>query len=324
MPDTLGSPRAPFAGKTDTTLTPTWPAAVARAGPGRHQQERRGAPVALDLVVVAHRHDHVAAEGLRERVDERGEGERPVDLRGGDDAHRAYSEEPRDEASAGTPDAAGRLAQPLGLAAQLARLAPVVRRSRRLLPCASQAAMPPITTPSITAAKITAKSGRVVLNSGAVRRTDRRTASPARDSRPRAAPPTSATDAGEAGSKRLAGTCDSSPDGLVTRDPPCAARATLTGFWRRRRVEAHAHLLAGLEHRDHLLVDRDGLAGARVAAGARVPLLDREGAEAAQLDPVAAGQRVGDGVEDRVDDVLDVPLVQMRVLLGDLRARARI
>ena len=83
-------------------------------------------------------------------------------------------------------------------------------------------------------------------------------------------------------------------------------------------VEAQAHLLAGLEDGNRLLGHRHGGAGARVAAPPRLPALDRERTEAPQLDPVAPRQGVGDRVEDRVDDVLDVALVEVRVLLGDL------
>ena len=82
-------------------------------------------------------------------------------------------------------------------------------------------------------------------------------------------------------------------------------------------VEPQPHFLAGLEDRDDLFGDRHGFARARIAAGAGIPLLDRERAEAAQFDPVASRQGVGDRVENRVDDVLDVALIQMRVLLGD-------
>ena len=57
-----------------------------------------------------------------------------------------------------------------------------------------------------------------------------------------------------------------------------------------------------------LLVDGDMSAGTRVAAGARRTILDREGAEAAQLDPIAARERIDDLAEDRVDDILDVAL----------------
>src|SRR5215471_9812900 len=58
-------------------------------------------------------------------------------------------------------------------------------------------------------------------------------------------------------------------------------------------------------------------AGARIAAGAGRSVLDREGAETAQLDPVAARERVDDLAEDRVDDVLDIALIKMRILRGD-------
>jgi hypothetical protein len=58
-------------------------------------------------------------------------------------------------------------------------------------------------------------------------------------------------------------------------------------------------------------------ARARVAAGACRPVLDREGAEAAQLDAVTARQGGDDLAENRVDDVLDVALVEMWVLRGD-------
>jgi hypothetical protein len=58
-------------------------------------------------------------------------------------------------------------------------------------------------------------------------------------------------------------------------------------------------------------------AGAWIAAGAGRTVLDRERAETAQLDAVAARQRRDDLIEDRVDYVLDIPLVQMRVVLGD-------
>ena len=58
-------------------------------------------------------------------------------------------------------------------------------------------------------------------------------------------------------------------------------------------------------------------AGARIAAGAGRPVLDREGAEAAQLDAVALRHGVGDLAEDGVDDVLDVALIEVGVLGGD-------
>jgi hypothetical protein len=49
----------------------------------------------------------------------------------------------------------------------------------------------------------------------------------------------------------------------------------------------------------------------------RASRLDREGAEAAQLHPVAPGQGRGDLLEDGGDDPLDIPVVEMRIELAD-------
>jgi hypothetical protein len=56
---------------------------------------------------------------------------------------------------------------------------------------------------------------------------------------------------------------------------------------------------------------------ARVAAGTSRPVLDRKGAKAAKLDTVAFRHGVGDLAEDRVDDILDVALVEMGILGGN-------
>jgi hypothetical protein len=58
-----------------------------------------------------------------------------------------------------------------------------------------------------------------------------------------------------------------------------------------------------LYHRDveRIARDLDDLAGARVAARARVAMLDRKGAKAALLDTVTAGQGSRDLIEDRGD-----------------------
>src|SRR6266404_7177776 len=63
-------------------------------------------------------------------------------------------------------------------------------------------------------------------------------------------------------------------------------------------VQALAHFLARLEERDALLVDRHMRAGARIATCARGAMLDRESAETAQLDTVAARQCRDDLIED--------------------------
>src|SRR5436309_4857113 len=82
-------------------------------------------------------------------------------------------------------------------------------------------------------------------------------------------------------------------------------------------VEALAHFLAGLEKRNALLLDGDVRPGARITPGAGRPVLDRESAEAAQLDAIAAGERGDDLAQDGIDDVLDVALIEMRVLRRD-------
>jgi len=58
-------------------------------------------------------------------------------------------------------------------------------------------------------------------------------------------------------------------------------------------------------------------AGARIAPRARRAMLDRESAEAAQLDAVAARQGSDDLIENRVHNVLDIPLVEVRIVLGN-------
>src|SRR4051794_22016513 len=82
-------------------------------------------------------------------------------------------------------------------------------------------------------------------------------------------------------------------------------------------VQPLAHFLARLEKRDALLIDRHMRAGARIAAGTRRTMLDRERTETAQLDPVAASQGRNDLIENSVHNVLDIPLIKMRVVLGD-------
>ena len=80
-------------------------------------------------------------------------------------------------------------------------------------------------------------------------------------------------------------------------------------------VQPFAHFLAGLEKRHALLIDRDMGAGAWIAAGAGGAMLDRERAKSPKLDPVPPRQH--NLVENGVHDVFNVPLVEMRVVLGD-------
>jgi hypothetical protein len=74
------------------------------------------------------------------------------------------------------------------------------------------------------------------------------------------------------------------------------------------QVQPLAHFLARLEIGHALGVDVDRFAGARVAPDAGIALARRESAEAAQLDPAALGQLVGDRIEDRADHIFDLTL----------------
>src|SRR5215470_18738097 len=88
-------------------------------------------------------------------------------------------------------------------------------------------------------------------------------------------------------------------------------------FTRRRwpsRVDELAQALADLEEGNPLLGHIDGAAGLGVAALAGIAMTDAEAAEAPQLDLVPFGERVGDVVEDRVDDRLGLLLRQVRYL----------
>ena len=65
------------------------------------------------------------------------------------------------------------------------------------------------------------------------------------------------------------------------------------------------------------LRDLNRIAGARVAADARVALLDRERAEAAQFHPVAARKRRGDFLENRGHDTFDIAMIEMWIEFRD-------
>jgi hypothetical protein len=82
-------------------------------------------------------------------------------------------------------------------------------------------------------------------------------------------------------------------------------------------VQALAHFLAGLEKRHGFLIDVHMGTCARVAPETRIPPLDRKGAEATQFDPITPRQRIGDLIQDGVDDSLYVPLIKMRILFSD-------
>src|SRR3954466_5666109 len=83
-------------------------------------------------------------------------------------------------------------------------------------------------------------------------------------------------------------------------------------------MEPARHLSAHLEGRDYLLGHRDCRAIARISSGPCAAPLGHERAEAAQLNPLTPLQCGCDGVEDRVDDVLHILLIQVRVLFSEL------
>src|ERR1700733_12137852 len=87
---------------------------------------------------------------------------------------------------------------------------------------------------------------------------------------------------------------------------------TLLELFGRRNVALHdrLELVARMEGDDVARLDRNRLAGARIAARARALLADREVAEAGQLDLVALDQRLVQQVEEGLDDVLGLALVQ--------------
>ncbi len=82
-------------------------------------------------------------------------------------------------------------------------------------------------------------------------------------------------------------------------------------------VQPFTHFLPRLEEGYTLLINRYMGAGAWITAGASRPVFHGESTKSAQLDPVAARQRGDDLIQDGIHDVLDVPLIKMRVVLGD-------
>jgi putative oxidoreductase len=85
----------------------------------------------------------------------------------------------------------------------------------------------------------------------------------------------------------------------------------------RCEIEALSHLLSRFEDRHELLRDLNGFAGTRIAPSTSAALFDREGPEATKLDSTTLCKSITDGIKDRVHDLLDVTLIQMRVLLSE-------
>lgn len=79
------------------------------------------------------------------------------------------------------------------------------------------------------------------------------------------------------------------------------------------RIKALAQFLAGLEEGNPFFLDEYTVAGPRVAAGPRGPVFHRKRAKTAQFDPVSARQGICDLIENRIDDIFDVTVIEMRV-----------
>lgn len=83
-------------------------------------------------------------------------------------------------------------------------------------------------------------------------------------------------------------------------------------------IEPLAEFLAGLEERHKLLSNRYSRTGSRIAALPSRPVLYREGAETAQLDPISPRKSFDDLIEHNIDDALYVTVIEMRIGTCDL------
>src|SRR5689334_8788886 len=100
------------------------------------------------------------------------------------------------------------------------------------------------------------------------------------------------------------------PRAMNSRNSPMTVLRLVSGIF---SVQPRAQLLAALEEGHMLGAHVNGIAGARITAGAGRTRADRKGAEAAQLDTAAAFQRVDDAVEDDAHHAFDVALRQVRI-----------
>ena len=76
-------------------------------------------------------------------------------------------------------------------------------------------------------------------------------------------------------------------------------------------------MLAGLEEGDDLARYFNCGARSRVPAGASLPMLEREGAEAAYLDASTPRKCCADLLEDGVDNALDIAVPKIRAEFCD-------
>ncbi len=83
-------------------------------------------------------------------------------------------------------------------------------------------------------------------------------------------------------------------------------------------IKALTKFFAGLEKRRNLLVNCYVFAGAWIATHACIALFDRKSAKATQFNPVATRQGTRNLVKNRVDDLLDITLIDMRITVANL------
>ena len=87
--------------------------------------------------------------------------------------------------------------------------------------------------------------------------------------------------------------------------------------WISTSIEQFVHFLARPKSGQVLFRHEDVIAGTGVAPRPRPALLGQENSEPAELHPVETRERVGNFAEYRVNDILDVALIQMRIARGD-------
>src|SRR4029079_4944339 len=96
--------------------------------------------------------------------------------------------------------------------------------------------------------------------------------------------------------------------------PDVSFRWTLRG----RAIHPVSELFAGLERRHTARLNLNRGAGLGIATGTRGRLAHREGAEAAEIDPLAARQRIGYCIDQRVDSGLHLGAGQVLLLRDDV------
>ena len=90
-----------------------------------------------------------------------------------------------------------------------------------------------------------------------------------------------------------------------------------------RFVEALAQFFARTEDGNELFVDGDGFARARITPDPSIPPLHRKGSEPAQFHALFFSQSFGYRSENRIEDILDIALVKMRIAFDQLEHQFR-